>query len=152
MTNPHTQTFYALLMLAAGLGIPVMAALNGNLGTRLNSPALATTILFVVGGLISLSYLLLTEGIPKFNAPEPPPYYFYLGGIFVTFYILSMTWVAPKFGVGNAVSFVLLGQLISMAIIDHFALLGAPQSTLSVQRLTGLFFMVVGVFLAVRRL
>ncbi len=152
MTSPHNQTFYALLMLAAGLGIPVMAALNGNLGTRLNSPSFATTILFIVGGLIALGYLLLSEGIPKFNNPEPTPVYFYLGGIFVAFYILSMTWVAPKFGVGNAVSFVLLGQLISMAIIDHFGLLGAPQSFISAQRLSGLFLMIVGVFLAVRRL
>ena len=40
---------YAMLMLIAGLGIPVMAALNGMLGEKLQSPALAATILFLVG-------------------------------------------------------------------------------------------------------
>jgi transporter family-2 protein len=43
-----------------------------------------------------------------------------------------MTWVAPKFGVGNAICMVLLGQLISMAIIDHYGLLGALKQTISI--------------------
>ena len=144
--------FYALLMCVAGLGIPVMAALNGGLGSKLGSPALATTILFCVGGVISLGYLFLSGGLPKFSFREPIPMYFYLGGLFVTFYILSMTWVAPKFGVANSVSLVLLGQLISMVIIDHYGLLGTQQISISFQRLAGLTFMALGVFLVVRRI
>ena len=151
MNGLNTSLFYALLMLVAGLGIPIMAALNGGLGTKLQSPALATSILFIVGSVISLSYLFISGGIPKFSPVEPVPVYFYFGGFFVIFYILSITWVAPKFGVGNAVSFVLLGQLISMAIIDHYSLLGAPQNSISIQRLIGLVFMATGVFLVVRR-
>ncbi len=151
MNGLNTSLFYALLMLVAGLGIPIMAALNGGLGTKLQSPALATSILFIVGSVISLSYLFISGGIPKLSPVEPIPVYFYFGGFFVIFYILSITWVAPKFGVGNAVSFVLLGQLISMAIIDHYSLLGAPQNSISIQRLIGLVFMATGVFLVVRR-
>lgn len=79
------------------------------------------------------------------------PFYFYLGGTFVAFYILSVTWVAPKFGVGNAVAFVLLGQLISMAAIDQFGLFGAPTHAITLQRTIGLILMAIGVFLAVRR-
>jgi transporter family-2 protein len=62
-----------------------------------------------------------------------------------------MTWVAPKFGVGNAICMVLLGQLISMAIIDHYGLWGALKQTISIRRLTGLAFMMFGAYLAVRR-
>jgi transporter family-2 protein len=50
MTLFQQPIFYGLLMCAAGIGIPVMAALNAGLGTKLNSPALATSILFMVGG------------------------------------------------------------------------------------------------------
>lgn len=142
--------FYALLMCVAGLGIPVMAALNGGLGTKLQSPALATTILFMVGGVVSLVYLILMGGIPKSSIQEPIPIFFYFGGLFVIFYIFCITWTTPKFGVGNAVAFVLLGQLISIAVIDHFGLLGALQYSISIQRITGLIFMVIGVFLVVR--
>jgi len=143
--------FYALLMAIAGVGIPVMAALNGGLGAKLNSPALATTILFVVGTLVSTIFLLLSKGMPSIPIQKPIPLFFYCGGLFVIFYILSITWVAPKFGIGNAISFVLLGQLISMAVIDQFGLLGALRYSLSMQRLCGIVLMIVGVFLSVRR-
>ena len=148
---PQNSTVYALTMLFAGIGIPIMAALNAGLGTKLQGSALAAAILFCVAMVASLTYLLLVEGIPtSFSAPSTP-FYFYLGGLFVVFYVLSVTWIAPRFGIGNAVAFVLLGQLISMATIDQFGLLGAPQTTLTLPRLMGLLFMAIGVFLVVRK-
>jgi len=138
---------YALVMLVAGLGIPIMAALNGGLGAKLASPALAATILFSVGLAVAVIYLLSTEGIPTKLYIPSTPWYFYLGGFFVMFYILSITWIAPHFGISNAVSFVLLGQLVAMSIIDHYGLLGATQYTLSFQRVIGLILMAVGVFM-----
>lgn len=143
--------FYASLMVVAGLGIPIMAALNGNLGSKLGSPALATTILFLVGGMVSLAFLFVSGGLPKSTIKESIPVFFYFGGLFVIFYILSITWTAPKFGVGNSITMVLLGQLVSIAIIDHFGLLGALKHTITVQRLAGLAFMMLGAFLIIRR-
>ncbi|MBL4712620.1 MAG: DMT family transporter [Gammaproteobacteria bacterium] len=142
---------YSLIMLLAGLGIPVMAALNGGLAIKLNSPALAATILFSVGLVVAVIYLIFTEGIPSMLYVENTPWYFYGGGFFVMFYILSISWVAPRFGIANAVAFVLLGQLIAMSLIEHFGLIGAPRYTLSTQRIVGLVFMVIGVFLALNK-
>lgn len=76
---------------------------------------------------------------------------FYFGGVFVAIYILGMTWVAPRFGVGNTVSFVLLGQLISMALIDHYGWFDSVQNPITLRRLAGLLLMTAGVLLAVRR-
>jgi len=150
--NPFQQlSFYALLMCVAGMGIPIMAALNGNLGSKLNSPALATTILFMVGGVISLAYLFLSGGIPKSPIKGTIPIASYLGGVFVIFYILSMTWSVPKLGVGSAISMVLLGQVISMTVIDHYGLLGTLKHTISIQRVVGLALMILGVYLTMRR-
>ena len=64
----------------------------------------------------------------------------------IAFYVLSITFIAPKFGVGNAVFFVLLGQLISAALIDHFGLFGAQINPLSMTRAGGIFLMAVGVY------
>ena len=49
----NNASFYAILMLIAGIGIPIMAALNAGLGEKLQSPALAATILFFVGMIAS---------------------------------------------------------------------------------------------------
>ena len=133
------------------MGIPIMAALNAGLGAKLHSPALAATILFLVGLIGSVIFLLVFEGIPTGGSNKEIPIYFYLGGLFVLFYVLSISWVAPRFGIGNAISFVLLGQLLAMLTIDQFGLMGADQTSLTWRRIIGLVFMSIGVFLVVRK-
>jgi transporter family-2 protein len=145
------QLFFSCLMIATGIGIPIMAALSGSLGARYGSPAFAASVLFFVALSISVAFLFAVEGGLKSFPKTSIPFYFYLGGVFVAFYVLSITWVAPQFGIGNAVAFVLLGQLLSMAAIDQFGLLGAPTYTITIQRSIGLLLMSIGVFLAVRR-
>ena len=142
--------FYAAFMLVAGLGIPIFAALNGNLGARLQNPVLAAIVALSVGIVACLVVMLLSGNIPNLIVESSIPFYCYLGGLFVVFYVLGITWIGPKFGVGNAVAFVLLGQIISMAIIDHFSLFGAAYHPISVQRFFGLALMAMGVFLSVR--
>jgi len=61
--------------------------------------------------------------------------------------MLSITAISPHFGVGNAVFFVLLGQLISAAAIDHFALFGADESPVTLLRAAGIAVMALGVWL-----
>ncbi|MEX1664638.1 DMT family transporter [Zhongshania arctica] len=147
----NSSYFYSSIMLVAGFGIPVMAALNGGLGAKLGNPALASTLLLLVGLLLSVIYLLVTEGVPTRFYDTSIPWYFYTGGVVVTFYNLAITWIAPRFGISNTVSFVLLGQLLAMTLIDHYGLIGAPQYPISLRRLAGLVLMVAGVFLVLGR-
>ncbi len=136
---------YALLMLLAGIGIPLLAALNAALGTRIGSPAAAATVLFLVALLCAAIVAGLT-GTEAFQRVGSAPKHLFLAGVLVAFYVLSITYVAPRFGVGNAVFFVLLGQLVSAAVIDHFGLFGARISPLSLTRSFGIALMAVGVF------
>ena len=138
----------AALMFVAGIGIPLMATLNAGLGKQLASPAAATFILYVVGLVLSAGVIFAAGGFPaaeKFQGIRPQ---FYMGAVFVVFYIVSITWAAPKIGVGNAVFFVLLGQLVAAAAIDHFGLWGAVQSAITPKRVLGIAVMALGVYLA----
>jgi len=139
-------TNYALIMLLAGVGVPVLAALNAALGVRLSSPFAAGAILFTVALGTTVVALLITGPAPLAKAPEAPKHLF-LAGFLVAFYVLSITFIAPHFGVGNAVFFVLLGQLVSAAVIDHFGLFGAQINTLTIYRAGGIALMGVGVWL-----
>ena len=136
---------YALIMLAAGIGIPLLAALNAALGLRMGSPAAAATILFAVAFLATALVLLVTGPGPLAKVTAAPKHLL-LGGLFVAFYVLSVTYIAPSFGVGNAVFFVLIGQLLSAATIDHFGLFGAQVSPLSLTRAGGIALMGLGVW------
>ena len=135
-----------LVMLAAGIGIPVLAALNAALGQKLGSPVAAATILFCVALSVSVVTLVIT-GPSALAKVVHAPKHMLLGGVLIAFYVLSITFIAPRIGVGNAVFFVLLGQLISAAAIDHFGLFGAVQAPLSAMRAGGIAVMALGVWL-----
>lgn len=140
---------YALVMLIAGVGIPLLAALNAALGQHMGAPAAATTILFSVAFLGSATVWLAT-GAQGMGMVASAPKHLFLAGLLVAFYVLSVTWIAPRFGVGNAVFFVLLGQLISAAAIDHFGLFGARISPLTLTRAAGITVMAIGVWITQR--
>ncbi|MET0181677.1 MAG: DMT family transporter [Caulobacterales bacterium] len=146
--NTSSAVSLSILMFATGIGIPIMAALNANLGARLGSPYAAGFITFVVGAIVAGIALLLTGGAQRlsFNAPA----YLYAGGCFVAFYVLSITYVAPRLGLGTAVFFVLLGQIAAAATIDHFGLFGAHPTPITLQRIAGIALMAAGLFLARR--
>ena len=140
------MAYYALIMLLAGIGIPILAALNAALGTRLGNPAAAATVLFTVALTTAAVAFALTGGHGLAKVAEAPKHLF-LGGALIAFYVLSITFIAPHFGIGNAVFFVLIGQLISAAAIDHFGLFGAQATALSPARMGGIALMAAGVWL-----
>jgi transporter family-2 protein len=149
MTTAETLRF-AAIMLLAGIGIPVLAALNAQLGNRIGAPPAAAVVLFAVALLAALTTMLLTTGAtPLWNLPAQPKHLL-LAGLLVAFYVLSITWVAPRFGVGNAVFCVLLGQLLSAAVIDQFGLFGAIARDLSALRSGGLALMAAGLLLVLK--
>lgn len=143
------MTHYAIVMLLAGIGIPLLAALNAALGQRLGSPVAAAMILFCVA-LFACAAIWAGRGGPGLTHLAEVPRHLFLGGLLVAFYVLSVTIIAPHFGVGNAVFFVLLGQLISAAAIDHFGLFGARVSPLDPMRATGIAVMALGVWITQR--
>lgn len=66
------------------------------------------------------------------------------GGSIVAFYVLSITVLAPAFGVGNAILFVMTAQVFTSAAIDHFGLFGAPSLPVTAMRAIGLLILLAG--------
>lgn len=145
--NASPVTFYAALALAAGAFIPAMAALSGAMGRTLGSTGSASVI--VVGGafLMVLTYALLNGGL-RFAALGQITPLQAVSGFAMAFYVSSITFLAPRFGVGNAVMLVVAAQIASSAAIDHFGLFGAPQKPIDAMRAAGLAIMIVGVVIA----
>jgi len=135
------------LMIVAGIAVPVMAALNASLGRSLGNPLLAVTILCIVASCTAVVLLFLVAPSLSLRAwPVNPA--MYLGGVLFVLYIGAITYSAPRIGLGNAVFFVLLGQLVCAALIDHFGWLNSIATPISGKRAIGLVVMVIGVYLA----
>ncbi|MFN0191775.1 MAG: DMT family transporter [Aestuariivirga sp.] len=141
----------AAIMLAAGMGIPVLAALNAQLGRAIASPAAAATVLFLIALIAAALAMLATTGAAPLQLVQAQPKHLLLGGVLVCFYVLSITFIAPRFGLGNAIFCVLVGQLVSAAVIDQFGLAGAIVKPVSLWRASGIGLMALGAMLAVQR-
>jgi transporter family-2 protein len=147
---PNQASFLPIagLMFLTGVGIPILAAWNAALGQQLGSATGATFVLFAVGVLLAGVLMLIVGGVPdvsRFTFDRP---YAYFGVVFMVCYALAITWAAPRIGVGNAVFFVLLGQLVMAAAIDHYGLWGAIRSEVTLRRAAGVAIMAFGVYLA----
>lgn len=145
-----SSILYAVLMLVAGIGIPIMATLNAGLGSQLHSPISAVIILVSVALLLSVGLSVLIGGT-GFKGIASVNWYFYLGGALFVLYILSVSWVIPRFGVANAIAFVLVGQLLAMSVIDHFGLFGTQVFPMSLKRVVGLVLMGLGAALVLSK-
>jgi transporter family-2 protein len=136
---------YALWAAAAGAFIPVMAVLNARLGKALGAPAQAPVILFAIALAVALAAsAALTGALPSPAGLRASAPVTYLGGVIVAFYVISVTILAPRFGIGNTILFAMIAQILTAATIDHFGLFGAAIRPVTALRAGGLALLLLG--------
>jgi transporter family-2 protein len=141
-----SSVYFAIWAFAAGALIPLMALLNAGLARSVGGQLQATVILFATGLIASLLLALIsTARLPALHALAGVSPQHYAGGLIVGFYVLSITFIVPRFGVGNAILFAVAAQLITSALMDHFALAGASARPVTSMRALGLFIVIAGV-------
>ncbi|MDB6005466.1 MAG: hypothetical protein JWR15_2453 [Prosthecobacter sp.] len=139
---------YALWAFAAGAVIPVMATFNAQLARSIGSTPAAVLILLFVGLLGAMAYQFMTRTpLPEISTLLNAKGYLYTGGLLVVFYMISVTLLIPKFGVGNTILFVVCAQMCSSALIDHWGLFGVPVRPISWLRFIGLLVILGGLVL-----
>lgn len=133
-------------MLLAGIGIPLMALLNGAFGSRFGPPS-AAVLTFGLAFICSAAFAMVQGGQPV-RAMAAAPWYMLLPGMIVAFYMLSITHFGPIIGLGTAVVLVVLGQVVCAVVVDHLGLMGLPQVRVTGARMLGVVLIVTGVALA----
>lgn len=145
----YSSLLLCLLALLVGALIPVQAASNAVLSKAAGGIAYPSVILFAVALAVALGFAVITRAsMPTLSSLTMAPRYGYLGGFIVASYVLAITFLAPRLGVGTAIAFVVTGQILSSALIDQFGLFNAMVVELTPKRLLGMGLMIVGAFLA----
>lgn len=140
-----------LLALFSGALIPVQAAANGAMSKSVGSVGYTALVLFGVGFAVVVSYIVLTRTPPPtLIAMRETPLWTYIGGLVIATYVLTITCVAPRLGLGLSISLILAGQIVSAVIIDHFGLLRASVVSLTLPRAVGVLLIIAGVILTRR--
>ena len=142
-----------LLALVSGALIPVQAAANAALSRSIhgNIPFAAGTLFLVAGMATALVAMAQGGTVPGWTDLRAAPWWSYTGGLIVAFYVFTITFLAPRLGVGTAIALIVSGQVLGALVIDHFGLLRSLTVPLSPVRLGGATLIVVGVYLATRR-
>src|SRR5690349_14966276 len=117
-----TTSMLWLLALVAGALIPVQAAANAALSKSINSNvSFAALTLFVVASIATVIGTFVNSAeTPTLAAFRSAPWWSYIGGLIVGFYVFTITFLAPRLGVGTAISLIVTGQVIAALTIDHF--------------------------------
>lgn len=140
------------MALATGALIPVQAATNAAFSKSIGSPYLTGLMVFVVG-LIGMSTFIILSGtaLPTTRQIISAPAYSYLGGIIVVSYVIAISILVPRIGVGTAIAFIVSGQVIFAVIIDHFGLFDVSPRPVDTTRICGLLMMIAGVYLVMKK-
>lgn len=141
-----------LMSLLAGMLIPVQAATNAAFSRVTGTPFITGLIVFVTGLLAVLAYVLVSgQTFPSMTQLKNAPWYGYMGGLIVAFYVIVITFAAPRLGVASAIGLVITGQVIGAVAIDHFGLFDTAVRALDLKRLAGVFCMIAGIYLVMKK-
>ena len=145
-----------LLLLGAvavivGALIPIQAATNAAMSRAIGSVAITSLALFAIGFVVVAAWaIVIRVPLPSLETLRRVPAYGWFGGFIVASYVISITFLAPRLGVGNAIRLVVTGQIVAAALIDHAGAFGAVVQRLTMGRAIGVVLMIIGVILARR--
>ncbi len=132
------------LAVIVGALIPIQAATNAVM-------AITSLALFAIGFVVVAAWaIVIREPLPSLETLRHVPAYGYFGGFIVASYVIAITFLAPRLGVGNAIRLVVTGQIVAAVTIDHVGAFGAVVQRLTMGRAIGVVLMIIGVILARR--
>jgi transporter family-2 protein len=140
-----------LIAALVGAGLTVQVGMNATVRFAIGSPMLAAIVNFVIGlaGLVIVALASGARWTPGSAATVPAWAWF--GGLLGAAYVASTTVLGPRLGAATLLAFTLAGQMAAALAVDHYGVIGFPQSPLTASRLLGAALLVAGVLLIMRR-
>jgi transporter family-2 protein len=151
MGNSNNLLFAALAIITGAL-IPVQAATNAAFSKSIGNPYITALSVFSIGLASIIVFLLATRTpLPSFSKLTAAPLFSYAGGLIVATYVIMITILTPRLGVGAAIGLIVTGQILCAVLIDHFGMLNAAVKPITLTRLLGMLLMIAGVYLVMKK-
>lgn len=144
--------FLFLSAIVIGFSLASQAGVNSQLRTALASPIQAAFLSFLIGTIV-LGVIILVQKDKWFSASEAfnVPWWAWLGGFFGAFNIAMSIYLAPKVGAVALAISVVCGQVIASIFYDQYGLMGYPKLEISLNRIIGAAFLVLGVIMVSKK-
>ena len=137
---------YALLAAGAGACIAMQASANGAFRRNLGDHWWAA-FFSICGTFITavVAMIVLRPNTPTAEAVRSTQWWNWIGGPLGAMIVLAGAALTPRLGAAAFIAFVVGGQLLCSVLLDHFAMLGLPQQSITPGRVLGALLVVAGV-------
>jgi transporter family-2 protein len=135
----------ALLLAAiAGVSMAVQGSINTGLG-KIVGLLEATFIVHIVGIVTAaLALYVLKFGRGDLGKFQEAPWYLYLGGVLGVIILYTVVASISRVGVATATTAIIVGQVSTAVLIDHFGFFGLDRIPFSWYKVAGVALLAVG--------
>ena len=134
-----------LVALLAGVSFVFQQAVNSNLRFEIGSAWWAGFFSYLGGSVVMLIMaLLMREPFVSGNQVLKSSLWSWSGGIFGAIYIAISILLLPRLGIFTVVALIVVGQLLTSVVFDHFGVMNVPVQPLSFSRCVGAVFLIIG--------
>ena len=134
--------------LIGGIAVGTQAPIAGAMGQRVGGAA--SSLIVHLGGTVASLLLLSARGGEQISQWRNLPWYMLCCGGFGLVLFLAISHTVPKLGAGSAITLIIVGQLVSGIVIDHFDAFGVASRDFDFNRLLAITFLLAGAYLMVR--
>lgn len=137
---------YLIIALAAGVALASQSAINTQLAKAMSGEAVIATFISFAVGTIVLFFIawVKTDLWGNLSTVPSQPWWKLIGGILGAVVVFTTVLLAPKLGITAMLFFIIVGQLITAATIDHFGLIGMPIREVNITKFIGLIIVAFG--------
>ena len=148
----NNQSLLIILCLITGAIIPIQAVSNVACSKATGHPVTAALITLLIGTLTIAVYIFISKTpLPQLSGLKSSSPIAFVAGVIVAFYLIIITFITPKLGVGPSIGLIITGQLIGAVTIDHYGLFNASVRSMDVKRCLGVLFMATGIYLVLKK-
>ena len=137
---------YLIIALAAGVALATQSAINTQLAKAMSGEAVIATFISFAVGTVVLFFIawVKTDLWGNLSAIPSQPWWKLIGGVLGAIVVFTTVLLAPKLGITAMLFFIIVGQLITAATIDHFGLIGMPIREVNITKFIGLILVAFG--------
>ncbi|MDT8421670.1 MAG: DMT family transporter [Desulfuromonadales bacterium] len=144
-----SNIFLLVAVFVGGIAAAIQPVINARLAIR-TGVLESATVSFAVGTIVLL-LLSLTASKGTFTGLAEAQPWELSGGFYGAFFVALMILAVPRLGVTTVMAALIVAQLVTGLVFDHYGLLGVRVATIDLRRVLGVLLLLGGTILIYRR-
>lgn len=145
------QLIPLIIAALAGVAMAIQGSINSALGKVIGLWE-STFVVHLIGlAVVTILLFVVRIGSGSLGEIVRAPWYVYLGGVLGVLIIYGVVKSIPQVGVAPATTAIILGQIFTAGLVDHFGLFGMTRIPFSYYQLLGSLLMAGGAWLILKQ-